>query len=447
MNVIYLLTLFFWTTFSFAESFYFSPENKKLGLEYYKKQIYSGCSHLKKVQDPLSPVQMKQLTEQVLKLVSEDFSRAFAENPLVKVALLKDLDALAKDPSCQRMGNHCRTRLLGIPLFYYQRLRPDIPGCQQYVSGKSPESQQCEVELKFRTKDLKTVPKNYGAYGIGTYKDELKVTKNNTTMRLFHNIMYRDKTNLHICEDGSRYRYDLDVNDPGFYYEGLDPEHDPSRVIPEDCKEDMTVLDQRFIPTDFDDRTTVGEDQVGPVKDHVKSFIKSNPEFIVTHIEVVATSAKTPFYIQEGKKKVIDPKGQEKNLRLAQERAAFAKKVLTGLKSSSDFSKIEMNFKATITGPDFNPADLNERFVTRMTPGFVERIEALYRKHEKQYKEKALVTGAHELLDSKKYVNIYQVKFKPFQGFRLSISGFKKENMKCGSQSKDKKSFNRSSKQ
>lgn len=447
MNVIYLLTLLSWTTFSFAESFYFSPENKKLGLDYYKKQIYSGCSNLKKVQDPLSPVQMKQLTEQVLKMVSEDFSRAFAENPLVKVALLKDLDVLAKDPACQRIGNHCRTRLLGIPLFYYQRLRPDIPDCQQYVSGKSPESQQCEVELKFRTKDLKTVPKNYGAYGIGTYKDELKVTKNNTTMRLFHTIMYRDKTNLHICEEGSKYRYDLDVNDPGFYYEGLDPENDPSRAIPDDCKEDMTVLDQSFIPTDFDDRTTVGEDQVGPLKDHVKNFIKSNPSLIVAKIEVVATSAKTPYFITQDGKKVIDPKSQERNLRLAQERAVFAKKVLTELKSTSDFSKIEMSFKATLAGPDFNPTDLNERFVTRMTPGFVERIEALYRQHEKQYLEKALVTGAHELLDSKKYVNIYQVKFKPFQGFRLSISGLKKENMKCGSQSKDKKSFSTSSKQ
>lgn len=449
MNVIYLLTLLLWTTFSFAEeTFYYSPENKKQGLAFYKKQIYRGCQELKKVQEPLSPVQMKENTDLVMKLVSEDYSRAFTENPLVKVALLKDLDALAKDPSCQRLGNDCRVRLLSIPLFHYQRLRPDIPDCQKYQSGKSPQSQQCEVEAKFRTKDLKTVPKNYGAYGIGTYKEELKVVKNNTTMRLFHKLMYRDKANLHICEDGSNYKYNLDINDPGEYFEGLDPENDPSKVIPDNCRENVYVLEKLFVPTDFDDRTSVGEDQIEPLSKKIQEFMTSRPEFLVAKIEVVASSSKVPFYIIKDGKKVIDPESNARNLKLAQERAAFAKKVLSKLQeSNSDFAKVEMDFKATLAGPDFKPIDLNDRFVTRMTPGYLERIEALYRRHEKLYQEKALKMGAHELLSASEYANIYQVKFKPFQGFRVVISGLKKDDMKCGTPSKETKKSSKSSKQ
>lgn len=443
MNVTYFLAiLFFSTTFGHAESFYFSPENKKAGLEYYKKSIYEGCTSLKNLQDPLTPQEMKTYVEQVMKLVNEDYSRAFKENPLVKIALEKDMDALARDSNCQRLGNDCRARLVTIPLFYYQRLRPDIPGCQDYVPEKSPLNSQCEVEFKFRSKDLKSVPKNYGTYGIGTYKEELTVIKNNTILRTFQTVMYKDKRNLHICQEDSWYRYRLNVNDPGVYYQGLNPEDDPTRKIPSDCLEEKIVLEQTFIPTDFEDRSTVGEDQIDPLKKYIQDYIKSNPETIVTDVEVISNSAKLPFYITKDGKKVIDPESQKKNIKLSQERAFFAKKVLEKMKASgSDYSKIEMSFKATLAGPDFRPTDLNERFVTRMTPGYLERIEALYKNHEKEYKTKAFTNAAYELLDPKKFGNLYQAKFKPFQGFRIIISGYKKELMKCTEKAfKNKKS-------
>lgn len=434
--------LFLYTTFAFAETFYFSPQNKKTGLDYYKKTIYNGCSSLKPLQEPVSQAEMKKYVGQVMKLVNEDYTRAFKENPLVKIAWEKDMEALARDTNCQRPGNDCRARLITIPLFYYQRLRPDIPGCQNYVSKKSPFNSQCEVELKFRSKDLRSVPKNYGAYGIGTYKDELTVIKNNTTLRTFQTVMYKDKTNLHICQEDSRYKYGLNINDPGMYFEGLNPEDDPARRIPSDCMEDKMVLEQRFIPTDFDDRATVGEDQINPVKQFIQDYIKANPETIVTDVEIVSSSSKIPFYITKEGKKVIDPDSQKKNTKLAQERAFFAKKVLTKMKESgSDYSKIDMRFKATLAGPDFKPTDLNERFVTRMTPGYLERIEALYKNYEKEYQTKALKAAAYELLDAEKFTNLYQAKFKPFQGFRLTISGYKKEFMKCTEKAfKNKKS-------
>ncbi len=443
MNVIYaLIILLLTSTFSYAEPFYFSPQNKKTGLDYYKKIIYNGCSSLKALQEPIPQEEMKKYVQQVRKLVNEDYSRAFKENPLVKIAWEKDMETLLKDSNCQRPGNDCRVRLITVSLFYYQRLRPDIPGCQNYVSGKSPMNSQCEVELKFRSKDLRSVPKNYGAYGIGTYKDELTVIKNNTTLRTFQTVMYKDKSNLHICQEDSRYKYGLNINDPGLYYEGLNPEDDPARRIPSDCMEDKMVLEQKFIPTDFEDRSSVGEDQVDPLKKYIEDYIKNNPETIVTELEVTASSSKVPFYIMKDGKKVIDPDSQKKNAKLAQERAFFAKKVLEKMKGArSDYSKIEMSFKATLAGPDFKPTDLNERFVTRMTPGYLERIESLYKNHEKEYQNKALKAAAYELLDADKFTNMYQAKFKPFQGFKLTISGYKKEFMKCTEKAfKNKKS-------
>src|SRR3989344_5542507 len=118
MKIFYLFTLLFWGTSSFAESFYFSQENKKLGLAFYKKQIYEGCTTPKKLMDPISLDEMKKKSIQVLKYVNEDFSKAFTENPLVKVALIKEMDDLARDSNCQRPGNDCRARLLGLAMFY-----------------------------------------------------------------------------------------------------------------------------------------------------------------------------------------------------------------------------------------------------------------------------------------------------------------------------------------
>lgn len=66
-----------------------------------------------------------------------------------------------------------------------------------------------------------------------------------------------------------------------------------------------------------------------------------------------------------------------------------------------------------------------------MTPGYVERVEAMYQKHEKLFKEQALKNSPMDLMNEKEFVNLYQAKYKPFQGFRVHIRGHKKEEMKC----------------
>ena len=199
------------------------------------------------------------------------------------------------------------------------------------------------------------------------------------------------------------------------------------------CVEKKIPLHQEFIPLDFEKgRSTVGVDQVLPVQTKIQSFLKDHPEMMVTDIEVTASAAKTPFYIDQKGKKVIDPQSNERHLSLSKERAQFVEKSFEELrKTNSEFKKVSTLTKAEVAGPDFEPLDLNDRFVSSMTPNYRDKVEALFEKNKALYADKALVEKPESLLDEKQFVNLYQAKFKPFQGFKLIISGHKKSEMKC----------------
>lgn len=437
MKAFYLFM--FMSTAAFGQQEYFTEANKKDGLEHYQERIYRGCAEKKKIQDAVSVEEINKIVSGARKTVEQNFSRAFEENPKVRAEFNKDLDAIAKDPVCQQEGNNCRAKLLSLSIYYYQQFRPDIPECQGYL--KAPPmtkgyNSQCEVELKYRQSNLNGVSSGYGMQGAGSYKKELVATKNNTTIRLFNIIMHKDKTNLHICngvQSGTVHQYALDLNDPGDYWVGLDPHYNPSKNIPKECVEDKVSLHSEFVPTNFDEgRNTVGRDQVEPIKSKVLAFIKGNPGMILTDVIVTSSSSKTPFNITIAGKKMVDPNSDAKNLSLAKERALFAETVLAEIKaSSSQLSHVNFLTAFELAGPDFDSVDLNDRFVTRMTPGYLERLDALFQRYKKIYEEQAYKTSAQDLMDEKQFVNLYQAKYKPFQGFRIHIKGYKKEDMKC----------------
>lgn len=437
MKIFYLFLV--WSSVAFAQQEYFTEVNKRSGIEHYQDRIYRGCADLKIKQDPISVIEIQKLVSATQKTVEQNFSRALEENQKVKTEFQKDLTAISKEPLCQHEGNNCRARLLATAIYYYQQFRPDIPECQGYL--KTPPmskgySSQCEVELKYRQSSLTGVTSGYGIQGPGSYKKELIATKNNTTIRLFNIIMHKDKINLHICngvQSGTVHQYALDINDPGEYWVGLDPHYNPAKNIPRECVEEKVSLHSEFLPTNFDEgRTTVGRDQVEPLKTKVLAFIKDNPGMILTDVIVTSSSSKTPYSITIAGKKMIDPNSDAKNLSLAKERSLFAETVLSEIKaSSSQLSHINFLTASELTGPDFDSMDLNDRFVTRMTPGYLERLDALYKRHKKLYEEQALKMSAQDLMDEKEFVNLYQAKYKPFQGFKIQIKGYKKEDMRC----------------
>jgi hypothetical protein len=182
-----------------------------------------------------------------------------------------------------------------------------------------------------------------------------------------------------------------------------------------------------FIPLDFEtQRSSVGLDQVEPLKMSIKNFIQANPHSVITNISVISSSSRFPVYkmiLDKHKKpkKVIDPDSIMIISKLVEERGGFAKKIL------SEFKSIDFKISSQLSGPDYNPVDLNERFVTRMTPEFEKKVEEAFKKHEHAYTNLALKKKHSELLDEKEFPNLFLVKYKPFLGFKLTISGCEKE--------------------
>lgn len=444
MRFFYLFLCLILPVLSWAQQSYFTPHNKADGLIYYRDLVYRGCSDLKERQDPLTPKELNTLSAFTKNLVNETFSQAFSENPKVKASFEKDLDKLTKDPACLKEGNDCRAKLLGFALYYYQTFRPDLTECKSQQKDK----ELCDAEKKFRQTSLQGVhASTYGTSPASRYKKELLNTKNSLTMELFKLIMHKDQKNLHICnsvQGGLVHQYALEVNEPGDYFVGLDPEYDPAKNIQKECVDDKVTLHQQFILSHFDEgRNTLGRDQVEPLRKVITEFIKNNPDYLVTDVTVTVTSSKTPLYATVNGKKILDPESNTKNLSVVTERAGFVTKLLNEI--GTLYSKVNFSARAELAGPEFEPIDLNDRFVTRMTPGYLDKVEMLYKKFQKDYQGKAFIPDSSPLMNEKLYVNLYQAKFKPFHGFSINFTGHKKDEMKCSEFLSQPKSKERSS--
>lgn len=194
------------------------------------------------------------------------------------------------------------------------------------------------------------------------------------------------------------------------------------------CVEDKHILHSEFILQNFDERRTeVGIDQVQPLKLKLKAFIDSNPTLTITDVAVTSSSSKVPLYMSVGGRKIIDPNSEARSLSIAQDRARFASKALMEIKSSHS-ALLTANFSAAaaLVGPEFTPRELNNRFVTRQSPDYEKQVKALFEEIKDSLAEEALIKSEKDLLDESRFTNLYQAKYKPFQGFRLVISGFKK---------------------
>lgn len=205
-----------------------------------------------------------------------------------------------------------------------------------------------------------------------------------------------------------------------------------AQAVQKPCVEEKITLLQEFVPTSFEERSTVGKDQIEPLRLKISEFLKSDPKLVPTDVMVVSSSAKLPFQVLVSGKRVSDPQSNSRNLSLAQDRARFTAQVLGEIqKSNSSYSKISFFSKSELSGPDFVEKDLNQRFVTKMTENYPAMVKELYKENKALYEKEALVKSPEELMDEQKFPNLYQAKYKPFQGFRLTISGYHKDKLKC----------------
>lgn len=427
---------------------YFSPQSKREFLLSFKHRLYAGCSDLKAPQVPVSNQEMSRLTQKTKILVLNAFKKSFKENPELLTGYVRDLDDLAKDVSCQRDANDCRSRILGLSIFYYHQLRADIPQCENYQSQTESSEKfniNCVGELNYRKRSLSGIHGNqYGNSGPGNYKKKILALKNQVTKDIFDIVIREDKNQLHICNPVRQgvldYTYTLETDEPGEFVENLDPVYDPRKALSDECKEDSKILMEEMVLGYFDDnRNTVGRDQFDGIKKNILTFLKEKPQFIATDVSLLSLSSRTPYYVEIAGKKVISPDSDGKNLKVVQDRASFGQSMLEEIRESSTLYKtIQFESKGELAGPAFSPVDLNERFVTKMTPGYHERIEALYNKHQELFNKEAKVSTYGDLLSDEKFSNLYQAKFKPFHGIKIIIKGIEKNNLKCGNKSETK---------
>lgn len=437
---------------------YFSDAGKAETVSYLNKRILNGCTDPIKKGLPVVADEMVYRVDQIKSTLEKSFSKSFSENPKIKEALYKELEAIGADSGCQVEGNDCRARLVATSVYYFQNLRPDIPGCKDYAS-KPPMTKgfdnNCEIELKYRNQRLKIYGQaNGGMDARGIYTDQLIQQLNNVSDKIFRDVLHRtvampkkkkpevkDPINLNICNSvpyGVVYSYPHRMNiyrDPISGISLNQVVKIEKKTEPAPCVEEKLSLYSEFVPLNFEEgRSTAGIDQIDPVKEKIKAFILANPNMIITDVSVTSSSSRTPYYkVGAGGKKVLDPESDQRNKNLAEERAKFAEQALNELKgSSSELSKVNFEIKSALAGPEFTATDLNNRFVTKDSPDYAKKVQEVYEANKELLEKEALVKSSSDLLDEKRFSNLYQAKYKPFQGFRINISGYKKESMKCG---------------
>ncbi len=434
------LVVLLWSVSLLAQQDYFTPENKIDGLEYYKKKFLKTCTQVKSKQGPVPSEEMQRLASKVENLIVNGYHKALAENPKVKEAFLRDVRELSANNGCQREANDCRTRLAAIALFYVERFRPDVRDCQGYTgtpASAAERKETCENELRYRKLSLEGVHgSNYGTDGAAMYKKQIIYLKNYVAFEVFKAVFQKDNTSLHICDPvpaGPSYIYGIEFTEAGTIYVGLDPDFDILKKLPSECEADKKNLLHEFLPAHRgEDRTLIQQGEVIPVKEMISGFLAKAEDLIITDVSVTVTSSRLPFYAKVAGEKVLDPKSDEKNLAIATKRALLVERLLEELRLAyPQRASIAFRSSAELAGPQFHPTNLNERYVTRMNPGYAEKIEALFRDNERDYRDRVFVSGAGDLLDEKKYGNLFQARFMPYHGYRVLIRGFRKDEMKC----------------
>lgn len=458
---------------------YYTDTAQKENIEYFQDLMEKGCTTPLAKQPAIDQEENAFNVDHVKSILQDKFSKSFAENPQIKTMMDKALDAIAADPSCAQSGNDCRTRLVATATYFMQPLRPNVPGCDGYVkydyttkAAKKKRAEdngyikECETELLYRNKSLAGAGRSNGGMDQrGAYQDILIQEQNNALMDIQKLVLletedkeykkkklvqvYKSRMNISICgpvTNGIIYSYPLKV---GLYkdnFGGLEtnkpvtkkPDPVPEKK-PEPCVEEITVLHSEFVPLNFaEGSATVKSSEAKPVKDKIEEFISSHGNVVITNIDVTSSSSKTPFYKTEGGKKVYDKEYSDgKNLTLAKSRANFAQTALDSIKvAHPELAEAKYTTAGAINGPDFDKDDLSDRNVTSKDPKYKALVEKLYAEYKEMLATDAMIKSSKDLLDEKRFANLYEAKYKPYQGFKIVISGYSKEKRKCGDKEK-----------
>jgi hypothetical protein len=200
----------------------------------------------------------------------------------------------------------------------------------------------------------------------------------------------------------------------------------PALVLAQSCPEEFNTIHAEVMQLPLEQKSTVGKDQVMPVVEKIIAVLKQHPDLVEARVEVVAQSARLPFYNSQKK---IDPGSDKQSEQLARQRAQFMQAAWQQANfRTPKLRQISFESVGKLSGPEFKAKDLNERFIVRKildkeNPNYEPKVIQLFREHQALYHQEALIDGYQQLMDDQRYDNLYQAKFKPFHGFRVTIQG------------------------
>ncbi len=439
--------------------------------------------------EPISVQDMRDHVDRTKETIQNFYQNSLDKNPELAKELMADLEAIATDKRCQSSGNDCRTTLVATAKFYMDRMRPSLPGCEldklkpkqlekveAYLQSASYNSQasldgyheaQCLLEKKYQDQphlDADIKQAMLSSFSVGQKRPNLAarymwmtVDMNNYAfgeiqMDILYKTVRLDKDNnpvksteVHICDpaksmDSTTYQSPLKVlvfKEP--YITAPAPKAQKIVEIKPEPKECIETYEKsKFVPGNFDEgRSDVGLDQAAKLMKEVEDFMNSTDKDIkITDITVYSSSSRTPFSIEVNGKRVIDPESDNRNLALAAQRAASASKILEDVqKTSSALAGINFQVKSELAGPAFEMTDAKLKSLKNtgsQGSEYYSKVVELFNANTEMYKTQAVCEDPKDLLDAAKYPSLYHAKFKPFQGYRIVISGHYTKSLKCG---------------
>ena len=442
---------------------YYTNTAQKENVNYFQDLILKGCTNPLKQLPFIDQEEISFDVDFVKSTLHQKFSKSFTENPQIKTMMDKALDTIATDPTCAQEGNDCRTRLVATATYFMQPLRPNVPGCDDYNPNKGTV-RKCDAELSLRSKSLNNISRSNGGLDQrGNYKDILIQEQNNILALIQFKVLgqtegkeYKKKklvdlnkslNNMAICgpvKSGVIYSYPLKVGFNNDLFAGLqtnkpvvEKKTTPPPVVEkktEPCVEESKVLYSEFVPMNFKEGdSTVKNSEVKPVTLKIEDFIASHSNMIITNIDVTSSASKTPYY-RTANRVYEKEYSDAKNLSLAKSRADFAQVALNSIKSQhTELTEAKYTTVSEINGPDFDKNDLDNRDINSSNnSNYKALVEKLYSENKDMLANEAMISSAKELLDTKRFTNLYDVKYKPYQGFKIVIKGYSKETKNCG---------------
>lgn len=431
---------------------------------------------LSNVQGP--PQQMRdEEAKQVTQLFEDSYGRALKENPELLKNFKADIEKWRSQENCS--GNAisaCRAKLVAIYSYYTKYVRPSLDYCP--ASGDTMKVAHCSIEKDMWNKPLRGIVSNGGLPGPDTYLKEIaeRVKENDQWLKSY---MLRDKKpadqkflkRLMKSDDSIQGRREIRryvttlstdwlhceprqnterQNAADFLpqllfvnpsYSGMSVKPVPVKVVPidtpkkvelttpkgEPCKEEQKVEKEANVFADFETGESIlSQKQIDDVVAGVAKLRSENANLTVTDIVIYAVSSNSPFGSCKGAE---DPEScnYTKNLALANKRAESGQKAVgAALRKDVKLANASISFGGKVGGPAYSALDDD---LKRMKIS-AERISEMKARYESIYASEAIMDDA-QMSEPTKMKNMFDVKFKAFQGFKIVIKGFDSKIVDC----------------